>query len=109
MALNRKGSRPITVDGTEYRWRIRRRPTCSQDCCGQSPLTYAVEAVGTPRAGGTVLHVTTGHLRPGTAFCPEPWAPVLPSRVAATIRAALAEGWRPAEPGAAFRLTRPDG
>ncbi len=27
MALNKKGSRRIIVDGIEYRWRIRRKPS----------------------------------------------------------------------------------
>ena len=30
MALVRKGSRQIVVDGTAYRWRLRGRPTYSQ-------------------------------------------------------------------------------
>ncbi|MER5479948.1 hypothetical protein ABT026_23705 [Streptomyces sp. NPDC002734] len=108
MALNRKGSRRITVDGREYRWRIRRQASCGQGCCGEAPLTYAVEAAGTPRAAGTVLYVTTGHLRPDNVFCSES-VPVLPSQVAAGIRAALADGWRPAASGSAFRLTQPEG
>lgn len=71
-------------------------------------MTYAVEAAGTPRAGGTVLYVTTGHLRPDNVFCSDP-VPVLPSQVAAGIRAALADGWQPAAPGSAFQLTEPEG
>ena len=43
MAIPIKGSRRIVVDGTAYRWRIRRKPTRIQADygCG-SPLTFAV-------------------------------------------------------------------
>lgn len=42
MALVKKGSRLITVNGTTYRWRLRGRPTYGQGVV-QSPLTFAVE------------------------------------------------------------------
>ncbi|MET8576875.1 hypothetical protein [Streptomyces sp. NPDC005012] len=108
MALNRKGSRRITVDGTEYRWRVRRQASCGQGCCGGSPMTYAVEAAGTDRSRGTVLLVTTGHLRPDNVLAPEA-VPVLPAQVAAAVRTAREQGWEPEGPGSAFRLTRPGG
>ncbi|WP_151769910.1 hypothetical protein [Streptomyces abyssomicinicus] len=108
MALHTKGSRRIVVDGTECRRRIRRQATCGQGCCGRSPLTYAVEAAGTGRAGGTVLLVTTGHPRPDNAFRAEA-VPVLPADVAAAVRAARAAGWEPGRPGSAFRFPRPAG
>ncbi|MEU7742861.1 hypothetical protein [Nonomuraea sp. NPDC049158] len=42
MAIPKKGSRLITVDGTIFRWRVRRKPTY---CQGNSrgPMTFAVE------------------------------------------------------------------
>ncbi|MEU3189786.1 hypothetical protein ABZ686_03910 [Streptomyces sp. NPDC006992] len=48
MTLNKKGSRLITVDGIEYRWRIRRKPSYMQGLCW-TPMTYAVEAAGRAR------------------------------------------------------------
>ncbi|SCK10016.1 hypothetical protein YUWDRAFT_00455 [Streptomyces sp. AmelKG-D3] len=48
MALIRKGSRQIVVDGTAYRWRLRGRPTYFQGLAW-SPCTFAVEHA-TPRA-----------------------------------------------------------
>ncbi|MBF4133152.1 MULTISPECIES: hypothetical protein [Streptomyces] len=41
MALNRKGSRLVTVDGAPYRRRVRHRPTYARGLCW-TPLTYAV-------------------------------------------------------------------
>jgi hypothetical protein len=43
MALGRKGSRTIVVDGVAYRWRLRRRPTYSRAVrlgleCGWTPV-----------------------------------------------------------------------
>ena len=54
MALVKKGSRLITVDGVGYRWRVRGRPTYSQGI-GQTGLTFAVERVDLK---GSVLVVT---------------------------------------------------
>jgi hypothetical protein len=47
MALVRKGSRRIVVDGTVYRWRLRGRPTYFQGLAW-SPCTFAVEHADTP-------------------------------------------------------------
>lgn len=76
MALPRKGSRNITVDGTTYRWRLRRRPTYSQ-ALAWSPCTYAVEHAD---EAGTTLVVTTDHPHPSNWLGHEP-KPVLPSDV----------------------------
>jgi len=62
MALVRKGSRRIVVDGTAYRWRLRGRPTYSQSLAW-SPCTFAVEHVDTP---GAMLVVTTDQPHPTT-------------------------------------------
>ncbi|CAL9327173.1 hypothetical protein [Streptomyces sp. SudanB182_2057] len=62
MALNKKGSRRITVDGIEYRWRIRRKPSYMQGLCW-TPLTYAVEAASGSQPG-TTLVVTSGQAHP---------------------------------------------
>ncbi|MBL7632399.1 hypothetical protein [Frankia nepalensis] len=42
MALGRRGSRRIVVDGVGCRWRLRRRPTYSPGLCW-APCIYAVE------------------------------------------------------------------
>ncbi|MFG3345749.1 hypothetical protein ACGF1Z_11890 [Streptomyces sp. NPDC048018] len=101
MALTKKGSRLITVDGTTYRWRLRGRPTYAQGLA-QSSLTYAVERADDP---GATLVVTTDRPHPGN-WWGAPSAPVLPSQVADTVRAALARGWTPGNPGSPFPLDR---
>ncbi|MGA5821709.1 hypothetical protein ACPC54_28055 [Kitasatospora sp. NPDC094028] len=98
VALVRKGSRRIVVDGVEYRWRMSRKHWCC-DYEG-STLAYRVEDAARP---GTTLVVETGR--------PAPLEPrlvpaelVLPAEVAAGIRAARSRGWTPDRPGAPFEL-----
>ncbi|MER8062816.1 MULTISPECIES: hypothetical protein [unclassified Streptomyces] len=99
MALSRKGSRRIVVDGTAYRWHLRRRPTYSQGLCW-SPCTYAVEHAITP---GTTLVVTTNHPH-ARNWVGEPSIPVLPADVATAIASALRQGWSPTCPGSPLLL-----
>ncbi len=104
MALVKKGSRRITVDGRIYRWKIRRRPTYSQALIW-SPLTYAVEYAEAP---GSTLVVTTNQPHPSNWF-DAPASPVLPSRVADTVRTAHDRGWAPGLPGPPFQLDQSEG
>ncbi|WP_405992286.1 hypothetical protein [Streptomyces sp. NBC_00986] len=99
MAVPRKGSRSITVGGTTYRWRLRRRPTYSQ-ALAWSPCTFAVEHAD---EAGTTLVVTTDHPHPSNWLGHEPKS-VLPSDVARAIERALREGWTPTSPGSPFHL-----
>ncbi len=86
MALVRKGSRRIVVDGTAYRWQLRRRPTYHQ-ALAWWPCTYAVEHA----EPGTTLVVTTNQPHIGNWFG-RPGSAVLPSDVADVIKAALQQG-----------------
>ncbi|MFF8727889.1 hypothetical protein ACF073_15555 [Streptomyces sp. NPDC015171] len=104
MALGRKGARRIVVDGTAYRWRLRRRPTYSQGLAW-SPCTFAVEHADSP---GTTLVVTTDRPHPGNWLGRET-APVLPSTVTRAITLALSQGWTPPLPGSPFHLDLPTG
>ncbi|MFJ9815788.1 hypothetical protein ACIRU3_11020 [Streptomyces sp. NPDC101151] len=99
MALGRKGARRILVDGTAYRWRLRRRPTYFQGLAW-SPCTFAVEHADTP---GTTLVVTTDQPHPSNWIGREAGA-VLPSHVARAIERALREGWTPTVSGSPFHL-----
>lgn len=99
MALGRKGSRRIVVDGTAYRWRLRRRRTCFQ-ALAWTPCTFAVEHADNR---GTTLVVRTDRPHPSNWFGREA-RPVLPSDVARIIQLALREGWTPTAPGSPFRL-----
>ncbi len=104
MALVRKGSRRIVVDGTVYRWRIRHKPSYCQGLAW-TPLSYAVEQVD---SAGTVLVVKTGQPHPSN-WINAPAAPVRPADVANGIRAALAHGWSPSRPGKPFVVDRSAG
>ncbi|MEU6002858.1 hypothetical protein [Streptomyces sp. NPDC047197] len=92
MALNKKGSRRITVDGIEYRWRIRRKLSYMQGLCW-TPLTYAVEAASSSQPGMTLI-VTSGQAHPSN------WAgveaePIRPAHVVASIRDGIKAGIQP--------------
>lgn len=99
MALVRKGSRQIVVDGVTYRWRIRHKPSYSQGN-GWTPLTFAVEDATDP---GTTLVVRTGHAHPQN-WLGLPTKPVLPADVMHAIRTARSQGWTPTTSGSPFLL-----
>jgi hypothetical protein len=104
MAIGRRHSRRIVVDGRAYRWRLRHRPSYGQALC-ETPCTYAVEDYDRP---GRALIVTTDQPHPGNWFgCPAD--PVLPGEVAGTIRLARERGWDPSETGAPFRIDQSRG
>jgi hypothetical protein len=83
MALPRKGSRRIVVEGVAYRW-----------FGSTAALTAHHE-----EQPGSMLIVPLGR----TWIAPPP----LPSEVADLIRQALRQGWRPTEIGPPFRLPQP--
>ncbi|MDT7842106.1 hypothetical protein [Streptomyces justiciae] len=101
MALGRKGARRIVVDGTAYRWRLRRRPTYFQGLAW-TPCTFAVEHADSSGPGRTLV-VTTDqpHL---SNWIGREGQPILPSDVARAIEHALREGWTPTSRGATFHL-----
>ncbi len=100
MTLARKGSRRIVVDGVEYRWKVRGRPTYCQGL-GWSPLTFVAETTESPRAL-LVVEMPCAHPSNWVAL---PSGAVLPRTVAEAIRTGLARGWNPTSPGPAFTLT----
>ncbi|MFF4519890.1 hypothetical protein [Streptomyces bluensis] len=104
MALLRKRTRRIVVDGTAYRWRLPGRPTYFQGLAW-SPCTFAVEHADTP---GMTLVVTTNQPHPSNWFGGEA-TPVLPSDVAQAIQLALRAGWTPTAPGSPFHLDQSAG
>ncbi|MFF3552048.1 hypothetical protein ACFYXL_01375 [Streptomyces tsukubensis] len=98
MALAKKGSRRIVVDGVEYRWRVSRKHWCC-DYEG-STVGYVAEDATRP---GTTLVVETG--RPAVLNSDlVPTGVILPREVAAGIRAARSKGWTPGSNGSPFKL-----
>ncbi|MFI6516275.1 hypothetical protein ACIBF1_12015 [Spirillospora sp. NPDC050679] len=98
MAIAKKGTRLITVDGIGYRWKVRGRPTYAQAGFG-GDLSFVVEAAEAP---GALLVVTLPYTHPSAGWGPA--AVVLPSTVAKAVRTAQREGWRPERRGPAFAL-----
>jgi hypothetical protein len=100
VAIPKKGSRPITVDGRSYRWRIRGRPTYSQ-ANGWAALSIAV-STDVPSSSTLVAKLTRN--RPDAWINPD-GTPVTPGDVASVIRHAIKVGWRPGEPGKQLNLS----
>ncbi|GIE32276.1 hypothetical protein Ait01nite_053210 [Actinoplanes italicus] len=103
MAIPRKGSRLITVDGMVYRWAVRAKPTYCQGL-NWGRLTFAVEHADTP---GQVLSVETRSPRLDN-WLNLPGRPVTPLTVEQSVRIALAAGWEPDRSDGVFRLAPED-
>jgi hypothetical protein len=101
MAILKKGSRCIVIDGHNFRWRVRPRPTYSQGLCW-SNLTLAVEAAD---ASGSTLVVVLPQPHPSN-WLQQLSSPVLPAQVADYVRQALHLGWQPTKPGKPFMLNQ---
>lgn len=85
MALPKKHSRLITVDGVTYRWRVRHRRTYCQDM-GWSPLTFAAELANVHRRVLVAELPGTGY--PGNCLGPA-GSVVTPATAAVIIQTAL--------------------
>ena len=106
MAVRKKGSRRIVVDGVTYLWRFPRRPTVYQEECWGG---CCVTVQGVDR-GGSVLVIRFAQHQPSVAVaCGFPVVPVLPFQVARAIQKAIAMGWKPDEPNSPFGVSGESG
>ncbi|MEW2357492.1 hypothetical protein [Spirillospora sp. NPDC029432] len=103
MALASKGSRRIVVDGVEFRWKVRSRPTYCQ-AMGWSPLTFAVQQADAPGAR-LMVYLPCAHPSNAAGL---PAGVVLPRTVVAAITTAKSQGWTPSERGPEFNLKLDD-
>ncbi|MEO3876085.1 hypothetical protein ABGB18_45585 [Nonomuraea sp. B12E4] len=87
MAMPKKGSRLITVDGTAYRWRVNRTPPHNESD-GPAPLSFAAERAEAP---GRVLAVTLPCARPDNGHAARTIA-VRPVLVSGCVRRAVEQG-----------------
>ena len=94
MTVLHKGSQPLVVGDTAYRWTVRRRPISHQGN-GWTLLTFVQEQA---TGQGALLVVAL----PGDPVAPAS-RPVLPSAVATSITRALVAGWRPGSRGPVLR------
>lgn len=102
MALNRKKSRPIEVNGVVFRYVVSAGP---DDGNGEFPLTLIVQ---NQTGEGAYLRATGVITRNHWLDCPNAreegaYQLILPSHVSATIEEALIRGWVPTERGREFR------
>jgi len=95
MTMPKAGSRKIVVEGTRFRWRIRKRITYAQQCFGQG-LGISVELEESP--SGKLFIGIKGENHPST-LVGKPGGSVKPSDIAGWIREALQSGWEPANAG----------
>lgn len=98
MAVRRKGSRRIVIDGVTYLWRFRGRPTQAQED-GWPGVAVLVSREDCRSASLLLAFPQRFHLSGPLA---ETSQPVLPADVARGVRAALVAGWRADEPGPQF-------
>lgn len=89
MSVTRKGSRRICVEGEDFVWLIRRRPTYCQAAFG-SPMHVAIQKCGSRSVLVVVLDVPR----------PDMWgsssgAQITPAHIRAMIREARQAGWKP--------------
>lgn len=106
MAVNKRGFRRIVVDGIAYRWKFPLRLTQRQED-GWPGVAVAVQRV---EPAGAFLWVAFPQRHHPSGACGHLSQPILPSEVAAGIRAALVAGWMSDLPGKQFvqRVEEPD-
>jgi hypothetical protein len=104
MALPRKGSRKIIVDGLPYRWYIRPRPTNTSQDYGDVNITIAIEREDVSQR--TRLIVDVPLVRPdGFSTKGKSRGYVTPADVAKIIQSALADGWLADQQGSPWTYT----
>ena len=101
MAISKKYSRRIVVDGVAYRWRI--PPEVEYDQTGHDGLL--IVNVWLEENAGQILRLHGSSHPMRNEASPE--AVITPRRVAEGIRAALRAGWQPTIPSRYFRFDLP--
>jgi hypothetical protein len=99
MTIRQKHSRRISIDGVDYRWVVRDRPTYMQ-AVGMSNLSVAVEQSDAPDC---VLRIVLPAARKDNWLL-APGYVIKPSDLRRWIPKALAAGWLPRKKGPGFEL-----
>ena len=113
MAVSRRGMRKLSVDGTDYLWKV---------CSDEDWLDPNLAVIVVYARGGARLRVDFGASKPhrsqSTVGLPDgtkytrivPYAIATPARVAKAIRQARARGWDPEKVGGVFtEVLEPEG
>lgn len=99
MSIPKKGSRKIVVDGSEYVWLIRSKPTYTQDF-QEGEMRAAIEL---SEGKGTTLIVSFPYARPDASLKSKIFS-VTPKVIESCIKQAIKQGWEPNQQGAAFEF-----
>ncbi len=100
MAIPKKGSRKIVVDGECYRWLIRRKATYMQSVYGSGKINVAIEH---EKCEGSTLHVATTVPHPKDWNTLSPVA-ITPRDIEKWIRSGIKLGWAPKKKGPTFKV-----
>lgn len=103
MSLPSKGRRKIIVDGIQYNWRVRHKPTYMQGI-EQSQMSAAIELANQT---GSVLAIEFPWFRPDSWLSNEVKI-VTPKIIQTCIENAIAQGWNPSAKGATFHYSYSD-
>src|SRR5215212_8532742 len=99
MAIPRKHSRPIVVDGQKYRWIVKRKSDYNFE-----PQKGMVFTVQEEDGAGALLIVELARPQLDYWLHHQQSAPITPNEIASWIRQAIAQGWQPKAKGKPFRL-----
>jgi len=100
VTVRKRGSRQIVVDGIAYRWSFPRWLTDQEE---EFPGVWVVAHRIEPEGSQLLLEFPNRHHMSGPHA--DQGRPVLPSEVAAGIKAAVAAGWQSDRPGKQFCWT----
>jgi hypothetical protein len=96
MAIPKKGSRKITVNNTEYRWNIRRKPS---HCQADFALNVTVSAELYEMSGSVlVIEFSWNQYQ----YSDKTEFPVTPKLIEQSISSAISKGWKPEKKGSQF-------
>ena len=105
MAIPKKGSRKIVVDGSTYRWLIRSKEKVSQTCYGTGRLRVAIEL--NEKANRTLL-IYTDRPHPHDISTTEV-IPITPVDIENWIREAHKLGWQFSQSGPQMHVVIEEG
>ena len=102
MSISTKGARKITVDGEQFFWLIRRKPTYTQECFPGECLHVAIQDM--KQVGSTLVILTDRPHPQGFGKNSSNNASVTPADIRLWIQDAKQLGWIPNRSGKSLTL-----
>lgn len=97
MAIAKKGSRKIVVDGNEFIWKVRKYVNHNE----HHGVDYCIPVQS---VDGQILLITTGYNRSGSDYSANHQFPITPSIIQKCIRYAISKGWQYKEKRPPFEI-----